>query len=277
MIERQDSDEELELYERDNVDIAILNKEAYHARYRYAEEYITGPRQTIYFVGFDTSRPPFDDLRVRRAFVMAVDRERLANELLDGFMSPANGGYIPPSIPGHSPGISLPYDPTQARQLMTQAGYPDGKGFPTLEIAFPRDFLLEPLVAQWLVNLNVEVAIEITSWENVLRRVISRKIFFMGWNADYPDPDCFLNVGIRSLLPHWRNDKYSHLLEEAQRTVDQGDRIRLYQAADKILIEDAVVMPIAYSMFHQLCKPWVKLSAGVSGFWFFKDVIIEQH
>jgi oligopeptide transport system substrate-binding protein len=208
---------------------------------------------------------------------MAVDRERLADEVWDGFLNPANGGYVPPTIPGHSPGISLPYDPIQARQLMTQAGYPDGQGFPTFEIAYPRGIILEPLVAQWLVNLNVEVAIEITDWETVVRGVISRDIFVMGWSADYPDPDCFLNVGIRSLLPHWRNDKYSQLLEEAQRTVDQGDRIRLYQAADKILIEDAVVMPIAYSMFHQLCKPWVKLPAGGPDFWYFKDIIIEPH
>jgi oligopeptide transport system substrate-binding protein len=277
LIESRDSDEELELYERDSVDIANLNKETYHARHRYAEEYITGPRQTIYFVGFDTSRPPFDDLRVRRAFVMAVDRERLADEVWDGFLNPANGGYVPPTIPGHSPGISLPYDPIQARQLMTQAGYPDGQGFPTFEIAYHKGILLEPLVAQWLVNLNVEVTIEITSWENVVRAVISRDIFFMGWRADYPDPDCFLNVSIRSLLPYWKNETYDQLLDKAHRTFKQDDRIFLYQAADKILIDDAVVMPIAYIKYHLLCKPWVKLPAGGSGFWFFKDVIIEPH
>jgi oligopeptide transport system substrate-binding protein len=160
---------------------------------------------------------------------------------------------------------------------MTQAGYPDGQGFPTIEIAYAKRIHLEPVVAQWLVNLNVEVAIEITDWENVLSTVISRNIFFMGWNAGSPDPDYFLNVGIRSLLPRWRNNKYSQLLEEAQRTVDQGERIRLYQAADKILIDEAVVIPIAYEKYHQLCKPWVKPPAGGSGFWFFKDVIIEPH
>jgi ABC-type oligopeptide transport system substrate-binding subunit/class 3 adenylate cyclase/ribosomal protein L40E len=278
LIESRESLEELELYRRNSVDVVDLSEKTYHTRHRFADEYITGPLQSLYFVGFDTSRPPFDDLRVRRAFVMAVDRERLADEVFDGLFNPANGGYVPPTIPGHSPGISLPYDPIQARQLMTQAGYPDGQGFPTFKIAYPRRIHLEPLVAQWLVNLNVEVAIEIMDWENVLSTVISRNIFFMGWNAGSPDPDYFLNVGIRSLLPHWRNDKYSQLLEEAQRTVDQEDRIRLYQAADKILIEDAVVMPIAYSMFHQLCKPWVKLPAGVSGFFcHFKDVIIEPH
>jgi oligopeptide transport system substrate-binding protein len=277
LIESMESLEELELYERNSVDIAGLNEKTYHSRHRFAEEYITEPEQSLYFVGFDTSRPPFDDLRVRRAFVMAVNKERLADEVLDGFLNPANGGYVPPTIPGHSPGIGLPYDPIQARLLMTQAGYPDGQGFPAIEIAYPKGILLEPLVAQWLVNLNVEVSIEITSWENVVRGVISRDIFFMGWNADYPDPDCFLNVGIRSLLPYWQNETYDQLLDKAQRTFKQDDRIDLYQAADKILIEDAVVIPIAYNKKHFLCKPWVKLPAGGPGFWYFKDIIIEPH
>jgi oligopeptide transport system substrate-binding protein len=278
LFEHLDSDGELELYERDSVDIANLNKETYHVRYRYAEEYISEPEPSLFFVGFDTSRPPFDDLRVRRAFVMAVDRERLANEVLDGFLNPASGGYIPPSIPGHSPGISLPYDPIQARQLMTQAGYPDGQGFPTFEIAFPRqrDIMLD-LAAQWLVNLNVEVAVEMEDWENILGTSMSRSIFFIGWSADYPDPDCFLKVGIRSLLPYWQNANYNQLLYKAQRTFKQDDRMDLYQAADMILIEDAVVMPIVYVKSHQLCKPWVKLPAGGSDFWSFKDVIIEPH
>jgi oligopeptide transport system substrate-binding protein len=208
---------------------------------------------------------------------MAVDREKLADEVLDGFLNPANGGYIPPSIPGHSPGTSLPYDPILARQLMTQAGYPDGQGFPTFKIAYPKGILLDPLVAQWLVNLNVEVAVEITDWENVLGMSISRNIFFMGWSADYPDPDCFLNVGIRSLLPSWQNETYDQLLDKARRTFKQDERIDLYQAADKILIDDAAVMPIAYFKNHLLYKPWVKLPAGGSGRWFLKDVIIEPH
>ncbi len=276
-IESRDSLEEFELYERNSVDIAYLNEKTYHTRHRFAEEYLSEPREALYFVGFDTSRPPFDDMRVRHAFVMAVDRERLADEVLDGFMIPATGGFVPPTIPGHSPGIGLPYDPAQARQLMALAGYPDGQEFPIFEIAYPRGILLEPLTAQWLVNLNVEVVREISDWESVLRTLLSRNVFIIGWLAEYPDPDHFLRVGVRSLFPHWRNDKYSQLLEEAQRTLDQSKRIRLYQEADKILIEEAVVMPIAYNKKHLLCKPWVKLQGGGTGLCFFKDVIIEPH
>lgn len=277
-IESRDSLEEFELYERNSVDIAYLNEKTYHTRHRFAEEYLSEPEQGLYFVGFDTSRPPFDDLRIRRAFVMAVDRERLADELLDGFQYPATGGFVPPTIPGHSPGISLPYDLIQARQLMAQAGYPDGQGFPTFEIVWDRASMVEPLVSQWIDNLNVEVGIEITDWENILREYPRSNAYYNGWRADYPDPDSFLRVGVRNLVPHWQNETYDQLLEEAQRTLDQGERIRLYQEADKILIEEAVVMPIAYSKEHFLCKPWVKLPAGGgTGLCFFKDVIIEPH
>jgi ABC-type oligopeptide transport system substrate-binding subunit/class 3 adenylate cyclase/ribosomal protein L40E len=275
----RNSPEELELYEMDSVDVANLSFATYHARHTYAEEYVSEPKQNLYCVSFDTSRPPFDDPRVRRAFAMAVDRARLADEVLEGFADPATGGFVPPTIPGHSPGIGLPYDPPQARQLMTQAGFPDGQGFLTLEIVWRPGLsnVLKYLKSQWNNILNVEVAIEITDWENVLRTYQSRNVFIMGWEPDYPDPDNFLRVGVQNLLPGWRNDQYNQLLEEAQRNLDQSERIRLYQEADKILIEEAVIIPIVYWQGHFLVKPWVKIPTSRFDAWYFKDVILEPH
>jgi len=177
--ESQYSTEELELYERDSVDIASLGDATIRARHKYAEEYVSIPLQSIFFVGFDTSRPPFDDVRVRRAFAMAVDRERLANEVFEGLPDPVTGGLVPPTIPGHSPGIGLPYDPAQARQLMAQAGYPDGQGLITDEIVWidAGTTILEFVKSQWMDNLNVEVALEITDWESVLDTSQSRNVF----------------------------------------------------------------------------------------------------
>jgi oligopeptide transport system substrate-binding protein len=271
--------EELKLYESDSVDIASLSEPTIHARNRYAEEYVSEPMQTLFFVGFDTSRPPFDDVRVRRAFAMAVDRERLANEVLEGLPDPGTGGFVPPTIPGHSPGIGLPYDPAQARQLMEQAGYPDGQGLITDEIVWQEPFknVHEYMQSQWMGNLNVEVTVKITDWENIIGTYQSSNIFIMGWGADYPDPDSFLRVGVRAHLPRWCNDKYNQLLEEAQRALDQPERMRLYQEADKILIEEAVVIPIIYANFPFLVKPWVKLPFSRLEESDFKDVIIEPH
>jgi ABC-type oligopeptide transport system substrate-binding subunit/energy-coupling factor transporter ATP-binding protein EcfA2 len=270
--------EELELYKMDSVDIAKIGEASYHARHGRAEEYLTFSMPALYLIAFDTNRPPFDDLRVRRAFAMAVDREKLANEVLDGSMNPATGGIVPPSIHGHSPGIGLPYDPAQACQLMAQAGYPDGQGFPTLEMIWPStNPTLEYLKSQWIDNLNVEVTIEITDWENVVNTHLSRNAFYMGWSGDYPDPDSFLRVCARNYLPLWQNDQYDQLLEEAQRTLEQSDRMRLYKEADKTLIEEAVVIPITYIRWHFLIKPWAKVIIRPWADWYFKDVILEPH
>jgi oligopeptide transport system substrate-binding protein len=275
---RTRSPEELELYETDRVDVAILGDTTYHARYRYAEEYVSEPMQNLFFVGFDTSRPPFADVRVRRAFAMAVDRQKLAYEVLEGFTDPAIGGFVPPTIPGHSPRIGLPYDPAQARKLLAQAGYPEGQGFLTVELVWVDTLKqLQYLKSQWNDILNIEVKIEITEWENVLRTIRSKNVFHMGWLSDYPDPDSYLSVCVRNLLPGWRDDKYDALLEEAQRTLNQPERIRLYQQADKILIEEAVVIPIIYAQDHYLVKPWAKLPLRPYEGWDFKDVIIEPH
>jgi oligopeptide transport system substrate-binding protein len=198
---------------------------------------------------------------------------------LEGLPDPGTGGFVPPTIPGHSPGIGLPYDPAQARQLMEQAGYPDGQGLITDEIVWQEPFknVHEYMQSQWMGNLNVEVTVKITDWENIIGTYQSSNIFIMGWGADYPDPDSFLRVGVRAHLPRWCNDKYNQLLEEAQRALDQPERMRLYQEADKILIEEAVVIPIIYANFPFLVKPWVKLPFSRLEESDFKDVIIEPH
>jgi oligopeptide transport system substrate-binding protein len=132
------------------------------ARQRHAEEYVVGPWLATFYVGFDVSRPPFDDPRVRRAFTLATERETLADVAMRGYVFPATGGFVPPGTPGHSPGIGLPYDPEGARQLLAEAGYPSGLGFPAIDCLAPSSRLapvpiIECLQAQWLENLGIEI------------------------------------------------------------------------------------------------------------------------
>lgn len=270
------SSEDVEKYGLDGVDLAQLGPETFIARHQHPEEYVSEPTLNTNFVRFDPERPPFDDVRVRRAMVMAIDRIRLVDEVLGGNPYPAMGGLVPPGMPGHSPGIGLPYDPEQARQLLAQAGYPEGRGFPHLDVV--THFGLKGfMAAQWRDNLKLDVTERKLDRADYYQVSHEMKLVRGGWVADYPDPDNFLRVGVRNYLPHWRNENYERLLGEARRISDPDERIRLYQEADRILIEEAIFMPWAYARGHFLVKPWARLPSGWTFSWTAKDIIILPH
>jgi oligopeptide transport system substrate-binding protein len=275
----------LEMYEADALDTLSLWDllgERDRARQWHAGEYISGPHMSTLSVGFDVSQLPFDDPRVRRAFVHAVDRERLADVVMRSYEFPATGGFLPPGMPGHSAGIGLPCDPGRARQLLAEAGYPDGNGFPPVDLLTDqgRDALSKYLQAQWRENLGVEIAWEAVEWAEFMDRLDKAPphMFLFAWAADYPDPDNYLGVcdGVRRI--RWRNKAYDWLVEEARQVTDQGERMKMYAQADRILIEEAAIMPFTYGRLHLLVKPWVKkFPTSAIKWWFWKDVVIEPH
>jgi len=278
---------QLKMYEAGSLDILDLSEvpplEMDRARQRHAGEYVSGPLLTTGFTAFDVSRPPFDDVRVRRAFVLATDRETLADVVMRGLSFPATGGLVPPGMPGHSAGIGLPYDPEGARQLLAEAGYPGGRGFPVVEsltMGGPvAHEIAECKQAQWRENLGVEIPWRSLEWATYLDRVFREPphMFGMSWVCDYPDPDSFLRVSVR-LHTKWRHETYDELVEEARRVTDQERRMKLYQEADRILVEEAAMVPVAYMRMHLLVKPWMtKFPVSASAWPFWKDVIIEPH
>ncbi|MDH4209798.1 MAG: ABC transporter substrate-binding protein, partial [Anaerolineae bacterium] len=279
-------------YEGDDLDVLDITSfpvlELDHARLRHAGEYISASEASTYCLGFDVAQPPFDDPRVRRAFSLAIDKERLADAILGGHSFPATGGFVPPTIPGHSAGIGLPYDPDQARSLMSEAGYPGGRGFPLVEAAVlssPETSLLsEYLHDQWRQELGVDSSWEALEWQPLLDRVYDQPppphILGVRFLADYPDPDDFLRVAVthsRSFIG-WPNEPYDELVEAARRVTDQGERMKLYSRADSILVEDAALTPLTYGRRHLLVKPWVRnyLPSGTDS-WACKDVVIDPH
>jgi oligopeptide transport system substrate-binding protein len=187
-------------------------------------------------------------------------------------------------MPGHSIGIGLPFHAQQARGLLADAGYPDGRGFPTVDLwlppGSPASLTAEYLQAQWRENLGVEIvwqAVEEGAYFDTLRSGTPH-LWLTGWAADFFDPDNFLRVGFRWKQTGWRNEAYEGLVEEAGRVMDQGERVRLYQEADRILVQEAAIMPLSYGRLHLLVKPWVgnpPASAIAVRLW--KDVIIEPH
>jgi ABC-type transport system substrate-binding protein len=279
----------LDLYAADGLDLFVLTSPPQadeQIRQRYAGEYISFPLLNTFYVGFDVRRPPFSDVRVRQAFVLATDRAGLADVALLGYPVPAAGGFLPPGMPGHSPGIGLPYDPEQARQLLAKAGYPGGRGLPALTMVAPQasaQHLEGSLRAQWRQNLGIEVQWEGVAWIDLWDRLQAEQpaLHFNGWVGDLPDPDNFLRVAVQLQVASdagWRHTAYEHLVEEARRVMDQAERIRLYRQADQMLVEEAPIMPVAYGRRQGLVKPWVKQLSGSALGWFsLKDVVLEPH
>ncbi|MGB6422848.1 MAG: ABC transporter substrate-binding protein, partial [Anaerolineales bacterium] len=242
-------------------------------------DYISAPYLSVYCLVFNTARAPFDDPRIRRAFMMAADKQAGVAASSGGALIPAMGGLIPPGIPGHSPGIGLPYDPVGAQELMTQAGYPNGRGFPDVEVLIWPDakVRMEGLWRSWREALGVDL-----TWNFVPfgKSAVGEPfhMWFIGWAASYPDPDDFLGVGFLKETTGWQVETFDELVTNAKRMLDQAERVKLYQEADRMLIEEAVVLPLTYSMTHLLVKPWIKrFPISPMQVWFLKDIVIEPH
>ncbi|UCC63664.1 MAG: AAA family ATPase [Anaerolineae bacterium] len=274
----------LELYEADRLDLVWLpSPDVGRARQRHADGFVSAPGLVVGVVGFDASRRPFDDHRVRRAFTLAIDREWLADVVLksSGFhFHPATGGCIPPAMPAHSPGIGLPHDPEQARRLLAEAGYPGGRGFPAVEALTVSAFFGAPaegLQAEWRKNLMVEIAWQDLEWGTFVER-LSRappQLFLVAFGAP-AHPGSFLKEFVAFCAKGWKGEAFTELLEEAGRTVDQEQRMARYRQADRILVQEAPLIPLIYGRLSWLIKPWVKLRVLQDDFdW--KGVVIEPH
>jgi ABC-type oligopeptide transport system substrate-binding subunit/class 3 adenylate cyclase/tetratricopeptide (TPR) repeat protein len=275
----------LEKYEADDLDVAFLEAAPLQVRERIREvlpaEYVLVPAGATELAGFDVTQTPFDDPRVRRAFVQALDRHALVEDILGDSNIAATGGFVPPGMPGHTAGIGLPYDPERARQLLAEAGYPGGDGFPRVEALgwSRRERELRYLLAQWGDVLGVELSCRVIEWAEYLDVLDEHPppLWFLGWMPDYPDPDTYLRVFVR-YRSAWRHPTYDELVERALQATDQQQRMRLYSQADRILMQEAPVVPLSYSQKPMLIKPWVSeyRSHGVT-YWPWKHVIIEPH
>lgn len=251
-------------------------------RLRFADDSITTPWLLTIYLGFVTTHPPFDDPRVRRALAMAANKEPYAHVIRSGSESPALGGFIPPGMPGHSRGIGLPYDPEAASRLLAAAGYRAGRDFPTVRaVTGPhRSDAASYLQAQWRANLGLDIAWEISDRRVSLAQINqgAADLFIVGWIADYPDPANYFTRNhhvIRQL--RWHDPTFVALIDQAERTFEQNERIELYRQADKIVIDAAAMVPLVYGQNQTFIKKWViHYPVSASKFWYWKDVVVGQ-
>ncbi|MEB3286685.1 MAG: peptide ABC transporter substrate-binding protein [Vampirovibrionales bacterium] len=220
----------------------------------------------INYFGFNLKKPPFDDVRVRKAFAMALDRNYYP-KLLQSGQKPIKS-WISPGLVGYNDSVGLAYNPEKARQLLAEAGYPDGKGFPDVTLAYRTlyDIQKEAEIAQylWKKNLNVDVRLQNMEWKVYLSqlRQDASNLYMMGWFVDYPDADSYMSMMIGDSgnnYTGWKSERYDSLVSQAVVTLDADKRQKLYDDAQRILLEkDAVMVPTYQAEKTWLLKPWVK-------------------
>jgi oligopeptide transport system substrate-binding protein len=273
-----------DMYDAHQVDVLFLGdyppQVRPRMRQRHADEFLAGPGGSTFYLIVDSSRPPFDDVRVRQAFVHAMDRTALARPAEGGGMFPATGGLVPPGIPGHVAGVALPHDPGRGRALLAAAGYAAGRGLPDITVlgfAGSQAFL-EVLNGQWRESLGVTIQCSvITEFADYHETVQNDppNIHLQGWIADYPDPD-----GVFRGLPGLRGHhvQVDELLGRARMARDQPARLKLYRRAENMLVTEARLVPTLYNQESLLVKPWVRgLNPSPGGSSCLKDVTIEPH
>ncbi len=262
----------LRMYETSEVDIAFPVIEEIEEINKpdnpLAKELKEWPELSISLVGFNTTKPPFDDPLVRRAFLLASDRERLVKEVLKGRAELAQG-FLPPGLPGYNPELTpIPYDPEEARNLLEKSKY--GKSLPPLIFLSPGYSIpspeVEALIRDWERNLGVRVEIKLIRPEQYYLRleeeIKGANLYTYGWIADYPDPENFLDVlfhsGMINNVGQYTNKEADKLLEKARVESDPQTRFQLYQKVEEILREDAAAIPLSFGREYALIKPFVK-------------------
>lgn len=210
-----------------------------------------------YYYGFNTARPPFDDARVRQAFALAIDRREFP-EVLKGGEIPA-AYWIPPGMPHHNPEIGLRFDPERARALLREAGVTPER-LPPVTVVYNSDqtnkLVAEKVQASWREHLGIEVELQNREWKVFLKElaVDPPPIYRLGWGADFPDPDNFMNLFTSySANNHtgWASPRYDALVERAARERDPGKRQLLYDEAQRLLCEEEVpIIPFFVASFN---------------------------
>lgn len=234
------------------------------------EELLSGVNLCTEYIVFDVTKPPFDDISVRKAFSMAFDRQRYIDVVLRGQGLPAIGPF-PPGLPGFDYALQgLPYDPQKAREMLQQSKYGGPQGLPPIVYTNPSigsrlGLDVAALAEMWQQNLGVTITVENIEYDYFYDQIFSGKhgqLISGGWCADYPDPENFADVlfytGSNFNNGGYSNPALDQLLEQARVERDATRRIDIYQQAEQIIVDDAPVLFTTHSLSYQLVKPYVK-------------------
>ncbi len=263
----------IDLYQEGTIDVSFVSTDYMgmitDPNNSISKELEVFPELSFYYIGFDTSTPPFDDVNIRQAFCYAVDKERVISLSADNAVSPAYG-ILPPGMPGYNANLQgLTFDPQKAKALIAASKYGDVSKLPPIVLTtsgYGGDIsgVLGGVIEEWRRNLGVEVTVRQLEPEPFTYALNQEKdnLYDDGWIADYPDPQDFLamlfHTGAQNNIGAYSNPQVDSLLDQASTQQDANIRLEMYQAAEQLVVQDAAVLPLFFGRNYVVIKPYVK-------------------
>lgn len=233
-----------------------------------------GAALNVQYFGFDTTRPPFDDARVRRAFALALDRPRLVG-LAEGVSGQAASSIVPPALWPQGLDDHDQHDPAEAARLLDAAGYADRAAMGTITIN-AAGLNVAPAVAIWREELGVTIRVEAMDFGDYIRSLETNppQVFTISWIADYPSPYALYSLlllpGAVSNYGGWTDDAFVRLLETASAAETDAAQAQAYGAVDAYVDEQVPVLPWSYGTAWWLARPGLRglgnLTTGILDF-----------
>ncbi len=233
------------------------------------------PFLETFYVRFNTTKPPFNDQRVRRALSLAIDRDAIAGPVMRGSRSPARS-LVPPATAGYTSTASVPTDFEAARRLLADAGFPGGKGFPKFEIKMNADpvntKVFEAIQQMWRRELGIECTLATMDFRVYLdtMHTLAFDVLRSRWVGDFNDPATFTDLLTSTSGNNntgWKNPTYDRLIASAARELDTERRFALLRQAEALVLEEAPITPVFYGartyLIHPDVKGWVPSLLGI--------------
>lgn len=239
------------------------------------------PRQETRGWEFNDAQKPFDNPQVRMAFAKAVNRDDFIKAVYGGIGTPATT-WLPPGLPGYDKANESiqAFDPNAAKQLLSQAGYPNGQGFPSVSLLLTdtplNHSIFDFLQKQIKDNLNITIGSEFVDAKTRSSRYSNKQftLFYGGWVGDYPNADDWLpdlwTTGGSTNKPGYSNPQFDAAVQKALAETDPKAQVPLWSAAEKIMLQDAAGGWLYHGELVQLFKPKIKGMVGTSidSIWF---------
>jgi oligopeptide transport system substrate-binding protein len=235
-------------------------------RREHPEQIRFDPYLGTYFYRFNTRAKPLQDARVRRALALGLERRQLTEHILKGGQEPAFC-YTPPNTGGYTSPARFEYGLEEARRLLAEAGFPQGKGFPPLELLYNTSeqhrTLAEAVQQMWKTGLGVDVQLVNQEWKVYLDTVRrgDYQIARGSWIGDYNDPNTFLDMWVTdggNNRTGWSNPEYDRLIDQAARETDPARRFGLFGQAEGMLLEEMPIAPVYFYVRTMLIQPSVR-------------------